>query len=86
MSAKKTNNYVPSHSDNDFTDKESVSLIENILARHKRVMPKLYSSDKWPNIDGHIEVQDAGHTLVGRSFVQAKTLPGDHNLKFACPV
>ncbi len=86
MSAKKTNNHVPSHSDNDFTDKESVSLIENILARHKRVMPKLYSSDKWPNIDGHIEVQDAGHTLVGRSFVQAKTLPGDHNLKFACPV
>jgi len=77
---------IPSHSDNDFTDKESVSLIENILAHHKRVMPKLYSNDKWPNIDGHIEVQDANHTLVGRSFVQAKTLPRDHNLKFACPV
>ena len=77
---------IPSHSDRDFTDKESVSLIENILAHHKRVMPKLYSNDKWPNIDGHIEVQDANNTLVGRSFVQAKTLPRGHNLKFACPV
>jgi len=77
---------IPSHSQNDFTDKESVSLIENLLARHKRVMPKLSSSDKWPNIDGHIEVQDASNVLMGRSYVQVKTLPANHNLKFACPV
>ena len=77
---------IPSHSQNDFTDKESVSLIENTLAHHKRVMSKLYSSDKWPNIDGHIEVQDVNNILVGRSYVQVKTLPVNHNLKFACPV
>src|SRR3989344_2539865 len=70
---------IPSHSQNDFTDKESVSLIENTLAHHKRVMSKLYSSDKWPNIDGHIEVQDVNNILVGRSYVQVKTLPVNHN-------
>jgi len=77
---------VPSHSSTDFTDKQSISLIENILASHKRVMPKLYSNDKWPNIDGHIEIQNINNILVGRLFVQAKTLPTKHNLKFACSV
>ena len=79
-------NSIPSHGPNDFTDKESISLIENILASHKRVMPKLESSDKWPNIDGFVEVQNSTNIIQGRLYAQAKTLPSNHKLKFRCPV
>ena len=74
------------HGETSFIDKQSISLIENILATHKRVMPKLDSNDRWPNIDGHLEIQDSDNNLVGRLFVQAKTLPPDHKNKFPCPV
>ncbi len=74
------------HSENNFTDKQSISLIENILTSHKRVMPKLDSIDKWPNIDGHIEIQNDKNNIIGRLNVQAKTLPQGHNLKFPCPI
>lgn len=77
---------IPSHSKTSFTDKQSISLIENILTTHKRVMPQLSSIDKWPNIDGHLEVQDSDNNLVGRLFVQAKTLPPNHKNKFRCPI
>lgn len=49
-------------------------------------MPKLDSIDRWPNIDGHIEIQSDQNSIVGRLFVQAKTLPANHKLKFSCPV
>lgn len=77
---------IPSHSKTSFTDKHSISLIENILTSHGRVMPQLYSNDKWPNIDGFLEVQDSDGILVGRLFVQAKTLPPNHKNKFRCPI
>jgi len=75
-----------SHSKNSFTDKQSISLIENILSKHGRVMPNLSSIDKWPNIDGRVEMQDEQGRLVGPLTVQVKTLPDNHNLKFSCPV
>lgn len=81
-----SNPKVPSHGDTDFTDVQSITLIGNLLASHKRVMPKLESNDKWPNIDGHVEVQNGEKSLVGRLFVQAKTLPANHKLKFSCPI
>lgn len=77
---------IPSHSKTSFTDKQSISLIENILTTHRRVMPQLTSNDKWPNIDGFLEVQDSDSNLVGRLFVQAKTLPPNHKNKFRCPI
>lgn len=77
---------IPSHSMSSFTDKQSISLIENILTSHKRVMPRLSSIDKWPNIDGFLDVQDCNNLVVGRLFVQAKTLPFNHNYKLACPI
>ena len=77
---------IPSHSKTSFTDKQSISLIDNILTTHRRVMPQLYSNDKWPNIDGFLEVQDSNSNLVGRLFVQAKTLPPNHKNKFRCPI
>lgn len=75
-----------SHSKSNFTDMQSVSLIENVLATHGRVMPNLSTIDKWPNIDGRVEVQDEQSNLIGPLSVQAKTLSVNHNLKFSCPV
>lgn len=77
---------IPTHSANNFTDKQSVSLIENILSTHWKVMPKLDSIDKWPNIDGHIEIQDDKDNFIGRLNVQVKTLPQNHKFKFSCPI
>lgn len=77
---------IPSHSKTSFTDERSITLIRYILATHGRVMTQLYSNDKWPNIDGFLEVQDSDGILVGRLFVQAKTLPPNHKNKFRCPI
>lgn len=65
---------------------ESISLIENILASHQRVMPKLYNYDKWPNIDGFLEVQDKDNNIIGRIFAQGKTLPQKNNFKIRLPI
>jgi len=70
----------PAHSGNNFTDKQSISLIENILVSHKRVIP-IDSIDKWSNIDGHVEIRDDKNSLVGRLNVQAKTLSQKRNPK-----
>jgi|GEM_PF-3476001 len=75
-----------SHSKTNFTDMQSVSLIENVLATHGCVMPNISTIDKWPNIDGRVEVQDERSNLIGPLSVQAKTLPLNHKLKFSCPV
>ncbi len=75
-----------SHPASNFTDVESVSLVQNLLARHKRVLPYLLSIDKRPNIDGRVEVQDERNKLIGPLSVQVKTLPSDHNLQYDCGV
>ena len=77
---------MPSHSKTSFIDERSVTLIRYILATHGRVMSQINSNDKWPNIDGFLEVQDSNRNLVGRLFVQAKTLPPNHKNKFRCPI
>lgn len=73
-----------SHNWQNFTDKQTVSLIENILSSHGRVMPHLDSIDKWPNIDGRVDLQSESFELLGRLDVQAKTLKTD-SLKISCP-
>lgn len=84
---KKTNsNKIASHGENNFKDEESISLIKLLLAKHRRVMPKLDSIDKWPNIDGYIEIQSKEGIIIGRLNVQAKTLNKKDVLKFRCPV
>lgn len=75
-----------SHPKSNFTDVQSITLIGNILSSHGRVMPNLNSIDKWPNIDGKVEVQDENKGIGGSIAVQAKTLPNEHELKFKCPV
>lgn len=75
-----------SHPDSNFTDEESVSLVKYILAKHRRVMANISSIDKWPNIDGRVEIQDEHYKLIGPLSVQVKTLASNHNLKFDCKV
>lgn len=75
-----------SHPQSNFIDKQSVSLIESILTTHARVMPDLSTIDKWPNIDGHMDIQDENGDIVGPLTVQVKTLPGNHGMKLSCPV
>lgn len=77
---------IPRHRETSFTEKQSISLIQYILTTHGRVMPKLYSIDKWPNIDGHLEVQDSEGNLVGRLYVQVKTFPLDHSYRLSIPI
>jgi hypothetical protein len=76
-----------SHPDSNFTDEESVAFVRLLLARHRRVIAKNISSiDRWPNIDGHVEIQDEHKNLIGRLSAQLKTLPSNHHLRFDCSV
>jgi hypothetical protein len=75
-----------SHSQKTFKDKESISLLENILTSHGRVMPNLKCIDKWPNIDGYLEFQDPNGNLIGKFEAQAKTMPLKHNFTINCPI
>ena len=76
-----------SHPDSNFTDEESVAFVRLLLAKHRRVIRKNISSiDRWPNIDGHVEIHDEHKNLIGRLSAQLKTLPSDHNLKYDCKV
>lgn len=74
------------HSFNSFRDEKAITFTSYILSSHNRVMPKLDSQDKWPNIDGFLEVQDDAGELIGKLEAQVKTLPPKHNLKYPCPV
>lgn len=75
-----------SHPDSNFTDVKSVSLVQYILAEHGRVISNISSVDKWPNIDGRVEIQDERNNLIGPLSVQVKTLSSNHNLKYDCEV
>lgn len=75
------------HNINNFKDVAAVSFASFILSHYSkyRMIPKLDSVDKWPNIDGYIELQE-DNQLIGKVEVQVKTLPDNHNFKFHCPV
>ncbi|MCG2717294.1 MAG: hypothetical protein L6408_00460 [Nanoarchaeota archaeon] len=70
-------------------DAETVGLVTSLLAKSKRIMPKLEYQDKWPNIDGYlyflekpiVNHDDCSETL-GTFEVQVKKLPSGHNKKF----
>lgn len=76
---------VKSHNQQNFKDAQSISLLTNILASHRRVMPNLKFIDKWPNIDGTLEFHDTNNNFIGKFEAQVKTLPGNHNFKISCP-
>jgi len=75
-----------SHPVSNFTDDQSVSFVRYLLAKHRRVIAYISSIDKWPNIDGRVEIQDEHNNLIGPLSVQVKTLTANHNLKYDCEV
>jgi len=75
-----------SHPVSNFTDVQSVSLVQYLLAKHGRVISDISSIDKWPNIDGRVEIQDEHNNLIGPLSLQVKTLALIHNLKYDCKV
>ncbi len=77
---------VKSHNQENFKDVQSVSLLTNILASHGRVMPDLKFIDKWPNIDGFLELHDVNKNFLGKFEVQVKTLSKNHKFKLNCPL
>lgn len=71
-------------------DAETVGFVTSLLAKSKRLMPKLEYQDKWPNIDGYvyfleepIEKYDDCSETLGTFEIQIKKLPKDHNNKFS---
>lgn len=76
-----------SHCKNNFRDEEAISIVQYVIGKNGNdsVITKLDSIDKWPNIDGYIELQK-NNVLVGKVEVQVKTLPNDIKYKFPCPV
>lgn len=62
------------HTKQSFNDQHAIGLISGILASTHRVMPDLKANDKWPNIDGIIEVTDKDGHPIGILKVQVKKL------------
>jgi hypothetical protein len=75
---------------NNLIDAETIGLVTNLLAKSKRIMPKLNYQDKWPNIDGYLyflekpsDNQDNNAETLGTFEVQIKKLPKNQNLRFS---
>lgn len=74
-----------SHHIQNFTDSETIGLVQAIISSHKRVLPKLACIDKWPNIDGTLDVQNEEFELLGTLFTQVKKLTNTTKLSVRCP-
>lgn len=62
------------HTIQSFNDQHAIGLLSSILASTHRAMPDLKANDKWPNIDGLIEVTDTDGHPIGILKVQVKKL------------
>lgn len=62
------------HTRQSFDDQQAISLVSSWLAETKRAMPDLKANDKWPNIDGYIEITDECGYPKGTLKVQVKKL------------
>lgn len=72
------------YSNNAKKDDKSITLLRSILAKHERVMTDFVKSgDKYPNIDGFLELVSATGIPIGKFEIQVKTLPKNFNMKFS---
>ena len=62
------------HSIRSFYEQQAISLVSAWIAETKRAMPDLKALDRWPNIDGYIEVTDEKGSWKGDLKVQVKKL------------
>lgn len=62
------------HTKQSFYDQQAISFVSAWIAETQRAMPDLKANDKWPNIDGYIEVTDENGYPKGTLKVQVKKL------------
>lgn len=62
------------HTNYSFQDQQAVGLVSAWIAESKRAMPDLKANDKWPNIDGYVELTDLNGYPLGNVKVQIKKL------------
>ena len=62
------------HTEQSFYDMEAISLVSAWIAETQRAMPDLKALDKWPNIDGHIEITEKDGSPKGELRAQVKKL------------
>jgi hypothetical protein len=75
------------HNETNFKDVEAISLASYIISASSksRIIAKIDSVDKWPNVDGYVELQD-GNLLVGKLEVQVKSYDVGQSETYPCPV
>ena len=62
------------HTKQSFYDQQAINVVSAWLAETQRAMPDLKANDKWPNIDGYIEITDENGFPKGTLKVQVKKL------------
>jgi hypothetical protein len=71
-------------------DEEETLAIDTfkILVDHKQVKVDIKERDKYPNIDGYIEIVDEKRQVIGKLEAQVKKLPNDCGIspKLPCPI
>ncbi|MDK2899480.1 MAG: hypothetical protein PWQ10_667 [Patescibacteria group bacterium] len=68
-------------------DTQAVGIIMTILGKHDRVVPDIKVIDKYPNIDGHVQIKDEEDYPIGTIAISVKPVNVKRNgLVFDCPV
>lgn len=62
------------HTKQSFYDQQAINVVSAWLAETQRAMPDLKANDKWPNIDGYIEITDENGFPKGTLKAQVKKL------------
>lgn len=62
------------HTKQSFYDQQAINVVSAWLAESQRAMPDLKANDKWPNIDGYIEITDENGFPKGTLKAQVKKL------------
>ena len=75
------------HSVSSSEEQQAVNLVSAWIAKTKRATPDIRALDRWPNIDGYIEVTDEDGFPRGKFEVQVKKLSDDHikNKRYSFP-
>jgi|GEM_PF-6892563 len=71
------------HTEQSFIDKQAISWLEYVVSSSKKAMPDLKANDKWPNIDGFIEMtNEFGVPLSNNFAVQVKGTESSFNNEY----
>lgn len=83
MGEMKTHRAAP-YSTTDEPETLAIDILRN-LVDHKRVKLDIKERDKYPNIDGYVELVDESRIPIAKLEVQIRKLPNDER-KIQCPV